>query len=188
MWELDSKESWALKNWCFWTVVFEKTLEHPLDIKEIQSVHPKGNQSWLFIGRTVAETETPILWPPDVKNWLFGKDPDAGQDWRQEEEGTIRMRWLDNFTDSVDMTLSKLQELVIDREACRVGIHGVAKSQTQLINWIERYLFFLSTQVTSFPRFFAFRSNPGTSQWNVMENDVLTANSPCLACVCYSTY
>ena len=89
MWELDYKESWALKNWHFWTVVLEKTLESPLDCKEIQLVHPKGNQSWIFIERTDAEAETPILWPPDVKNWLLGKDPDAGKDWRQEEKGMM---------------------------------------------------------------------------------------------------
>ena len=88
MWELDHKEGWALKNWCFWTVVLEKTLESPLNCKEIQPVHPKGNQSWIFIGRTDAEAEAPILWPPDEKNWLSGKDPDAGKDWRQEEKGT----------------------------------------------------------------------------------------------------
>ena len=87
IWELDYKESWAPKNWCFWTVVLEKTLESPLDCKEIQPVHPKGNQSQIFIGRTDAEAEVPILWPPDVKNWLSGKDPDAGKDWRQEEKG-----------------------------------------------------------------------------------------------------
>ena len=85
MWELDYKESWALKNWCFWTVVLEKTLESALDCKEIQPVHPKGDQSWVFIGRTDAEAETPILWPPDGKSWLIGKDPDAGKDWRREE-------------------------------------------------------------------------------------------------------
>ena len=84
---LDCKESWALKNWCFWTVVLKKTLESPLDCKEIQPVHSKRNQSWIFIGRTDVETETPILWPPDVKSWLIGKDPDAGKDWRQEEKG-----------------------------------------------------------------------------------------------------
>ena len=88
-WELDNKESWAPKNWCFWFVVLEKTLESPLDCKEIQPVNPKGNQSWRFVGRTDAEAETPILWPPDVKNWLNGKDPEAGKDWRQEEKGTI---------------------------------------------------------------------------------------------------
>ena len=88
MWELDCKESWEPKNWCFWTVVLEKTLESPLDCKEIQPVHPKGNQSWMFIGRTDVEVETPILWPPDAQSWLIGKDPDAGKDWRQEEKGT----------------------------------------------------------------------------------------------------
>ena len=88
IWELDNKESWAPKNWCFWTVVTEKTLESPLNRKEIKSVNPKGNQSWIFIGKIYAEAETPILWPPDAKNWLTGKDPDAGKDWRQEEKGT----------------------------------------------------------------------------------------------------
>ena len=86
MWELNYKESWAPKNWCFWTVVLEKTLESPLDCEEIQPVHPKGDQSWVFIGRT--DAETPILWPPDAKSWLTGKDPDAGKDWGQEEKGT----------------------------------------------------------------------------------------------------
>ena len=87
MWELDYKESWAPKNWCFWTMVLEKTLESPLDSKEIQPVHPKWDQSWVFIGRTDVEAETPILWPPDAKSWLFWKDPDAGKDWGQEEKG-----------------------------------------------------------------------------------------------------
>ena len=96
MWELDYKESWALKNWCFWTVVLEKTFKSPLDCKEIQPVYLKGNQSWIFIGRTDAEAETPILWLPDVKNWLIGKDPDVGKDWRQEEKGMTEdkmVRW-----------------------------------------------------------------------------------------------
>ena len=87
MWELDYEESWALKNWCFWTVVLEKTLEGSLDFKEIQPLHPKGDQSWVFIGRTDAEAETPILWPPHAKSWLIGNDPDAGRDWGQEEKG-----------------------------------------------------------------------------------------------------
>ena len=87
MWELDYKESWAQKNWCFWTVVLEKILESPLDCKEIQPVHPKGNQSWMYTGRTDAETEAPILWPPNSKNQFTGKHPDAGKDWRQEEKG-----------------------------------------------------------------------------------------------------
>ena len=96
MWELDCEESWALKNWCFWTVVLEKTLESPLDCKVIQPVHPKGDQSWVFIGRTDAEAETPVLWPPHVKNWLIGKDPDVGKDWGQEEKGMTEdemVRW-----------------------------------------------------------------------------------------------
>ena len=87
MWELDCEESWTLKNWCFWTVVLEKTLESPLDCKEIQPVHPEGDQSWVFIGRTDAEAETPILWSPDAKSWLIGKDCDAGRDWGREEKG-----------------------------------------------------------------------------------------------------
>ena len=87
MWELNHKECWAQKNWCFWTVVLEKTLESPLDCKEIKPLNPEGNQSWIYIGRIDAEAETPILWPPGVKNWLIGKDPDAGKDWRQEEKG-----------------------------------------------------------------------------------------------------
>ena len=88
MWELDCEEGWVPKNWCFWTVMLEKTLESPLDCKEIQPVHPKGDQSWVFIGRTDVEAETPILWPPDAKSWLIGKDPDAGKDWGQEEKRT----------------------------------------------------------------------------------------------------
>ena len=87
MWELDCEESWAPKNWCFWTVVLEKTLESPLDCKEIQPAHPKGDQSWVFIGRTDTEAETLVLWPPHAKSWLIGKDPDAGRDWGQEEKG-----------------------------------------------------------------------------------------------------
>ena len=89
-WELDHNEGWALKNWCFWIVVLEKTLKSPWDWKEIKAVNPKGNQSWIFIGRTDAEAEAPILWPPDLKSWLIGKDPDAGNDWRQKEKGVGR--------------------------------------------------------------------------------------------------
>ena len=135
--KLDPKERWVSKNWCFWTVVLEKTLESPLDCEEIQPVNPKANQFWIFIGRNDAEAETPILWPPDAKNWLTGKDHDAGKDWRWEEKGEQRMRWLDGIMDLMGVSLSKLQELVMDREAWRAAIHGITKRWTWLSNWTE---------------------------------------------------
>ena len=150
MWELDCKESWAPKNWCFWTVVLEKTLESPLDCKEIQTVHPKGDQSWIFTGRTDAKAEAPVLWPPDAKSRLIRKDPDAGKDWRQEEKGTTADKmvgwhhWLNAH--EVEQALGDGE----GQEAWHTAVHRVAKSRTQLSDWtMDNKIYQTVSQVSS---------------------------------------
>ena len=131
---MDHKEGWATKNWFFQTMVLEKTLESPLDCKKIKPVNSKRNQLWIFIGRTVAKAEAPILWTPDVKSWLMRKDW-CCERLRAGGEGDDRMRWLDGITDPVNVSVSKLQQTVKDRAALCAAVHGVAKSQTQLSEW-----------------------------------------------------
>ena len=131
---MDHKEGWAPKNWCFQTMVLEKTLKSPLDCKKIKPVNSKRNQLWIFIGRTVAKAKAPILWTPDVKSWLMRKDW-CCERLRAGGEGDDRMRWLDGITDPVNVSVSKLQQRVKDRAALCAAVHGVAKSQTQLSEW-----------------------------------------------------
>ena len=154
MWELNYKESWAPKNWCFWTEVQGKTLESPLDSKEIQAVHPKGNWSWIFIGKTDAEAETPVLWLPDEKSWLLRKP------WCWERlkaaSGWQRMRWLGGITDSMDMSLSKLWGLVMDREAWHAAVHGGHRVRH---DW--------ATEQGNNKVRFAFSKDPLTAVWRV---------------------
>ena len=139
MWKLNYKEGWAPKNWCFWTVVLENTLKSSLECKEIQPVYPKGNQSWIFIGRTDAEAETPILWPRDAKNWLIWKDPDAGNDWRQEEKGMTEdemvgwHHWLDGYEFEQALGVAERQGSLVccSPVGCRVGPNWATK-----LNWV----------------------------------------------------
>ena len=130
-------KSWVQKNWCFWTVVLEKTLENPLDCKEIQPDHPKGDQSWVFIGRTDIEAETPILWPPHAKSWLIGKDPDSGKDWRQEEKETTEDEMVGWHHRLDGHGFGWTPGVGDGQEAWHAAVHGVAKSQTQLSDWTE---------------------------------------------------
>ena len=135
MWELDNKEGWVLKNWCFLIVVLEKTLESSMDINEIKQVNPKGNQPWTFVGRTDAEAEAPIICPPDFKSQLIGKHLVSGNDWQHRRKGWQIMRWLDSITNSMDMNLSKFQEIVEDRGAWCATVHEIVESGTWLSNW-----------------------------------------------------
>ena len=143
IWELDYKEGWVLKNWCFWITVLKNTLESPLDSKEIKPVNSKGNQSCIFIERT--DAEAPILWPPDAKSPFIGRHPDAGKDWRQEKKGVIGNKTVGGIIDSMGMSLSKLQGIVRDREAWYVAVHGVTRSWTWLSNWKNNKFYKLSS-------------------------------------------
>ena len=135
IWELDYRESWALRNWYFWTVMLEKTLDRPLDWREIQPVHPKGNQFWIFIGRTDAEAETPILWLPDIKSWLIRKDPDAGKDWRQEEKGMTEDEIIGWHHCLNGHEFEQAPGDGDGRAAWCAAVHGVAKSWRWLRDW-----------------------------------------------------
>ena len=160
MWELDCEESWVPKNWCFWAVVLEKTLESLLDCKEIQSVHSKGDESWVFIGKTDAKAETTILWPPHEKSWLIGKDPDAGKDWGQKEKGMTEGGWLAPLTQWTWVWVNSRSWWWTWSPG--VLIHGVAKSWTRLSEWTElSWRTLLSLLYSQEPKLYAF--------WNFRE-------------------
>ena len=179
MWELNYKEGWKPKNWCFLNVVLEKTLESPLDCKEIEPVNPKGNHPWIFIGRTDAEAETPILWPPHEKSWLLRKEPDSGIDWWQEKK---KMRWLDGITESMDMSLSTLQEMVKGRKTCMLQSTGSQKVghdwKTTYWNWIRGSLlaslriFYFYQTVGNHRRFWSRMTWPVLCSWKEKSDGV----------------
>ena len=164
MWELEYKESWGLKNWCFWTVVLEKTLESPLDCKEIKPVHPKGDQSWVFIGRTDAKAETPILWPPNVKNCLIGKYHDVGKIEGGRKRVWQRMKLFDGITNSIDMSLNKLQELVMPQS---MGLQRVRH------DWVNEL-----NSTRSFPYEIILCSKNGLSSFLVVIRGKAWRNTP----------
>ena len=170
LFSINHKYGWALKSWCFWTVVLEKTLESPLDSKEIKPVNPKGNQSWIFIGRTDAEAEAPKLWPPDSKSWLIRKDPDAGKDWRQEEKRTTEDRMVLWHHRLNGHEFEQAPGHGKDREAWRAAVQGVAKSQTQLRDW---------TRTTSI--FYPKRGYP--THWNFTQCSLNYAHKTIIHCI-----
>ena len=170
MWELDYKESWAPRNWCFWTVVVEKTLESPLDCKEIQPVHPKGDKSWVFIGRTDVEAEAPVLWPPDVKSWLIWKDPDAGKDWGREEKGRGWDGWMASPTQWTWVWVDAGSWCWTGRPGVLrfMGLQRVGNNWATELNWTEDLI--ISIQLACEPRIGTGVLGlwpPGVGSWNV---------------------
>ena len=196
MWELDYKESWAPKNWCFWTVVLEKTLESPLECKEIQPVHPKGYQSWVFIGRTDFEAETPVLWPPDAKSWLIWKNPDVGKDWGQEEKGTTEdelIGWHHQLNGHGFGWILGVGDgqgglACCGSWGCRVGHDWVTElNWTELINWTRDVLTKYLLLATPFPSSKLHLHPSSTSTpIEVDSSGLYQWTQPSLPCLCFS--